>query len=112
FAVVVTVRATGTVPSAAVALSAQAPSAQAPAPMTPGAQAPATPAQPAGYAGSDTCVVCHEHEDESLKGTPHSTAKDPRSPAAAHGCESCHGPSQAPADDNTKRHIQKKQRST
>jgi DmsE family decaheme c-type cytochrome len=82
-------------------------------PRTPGPAAPQTPApaaaaQPAaGYAGSDTCVVCHEDKETSLKGTPHAQAKNPRSPAAAHGCESCHGPGQAHVDDDAKGHILK-----
>jgi DmsE family decaheme c-type cytochrome len=74
--------------------------------QTPSAQAtPATP--PAGYAGSDTCVLCHTSEGDSLKGTPHGQAKNPRSPAAAYGCESCHGPGQAHVDDEQKGHILK-----
>jgi DmsE family decaheme c-type cytochrome len=71
-------------------------------------QTPAAAAQPpAGYAGSDTCVVCHEDKETSLKGTAHAQAKNPRSPAAAHGCESWHGPGQAHVDDDAKGHILK-----
>ena len=84
--------------------------AQAPAP-TP--KQPPAPAQPqtrievvatSGYVGSDTCVVCHTQR-ESLKGTAHAQAKNPRSPAATHGCESCHGPGQAHVDDDAKGNI-------
>ena len=69
------------------------------------AAAPA--AQPATYAGRDTCVVCHSDKGDSLKGTAHAQAKNPRSPAATHGCESCHGPGQAHVDDEAKGHILK-----
>jgi DmsE family decaheme c-type cytochrome len=76
-----------------------------PAPSS-GAQATQSPPQ-AGYAGSDTCIVCHEDKETTLKGTPHGQVKNPRSPAAAHGCESCHGPGQAHVDDDAKGHILK-----
>jgi hypothetical protein len=33
-------------------------------------------APPAGYAGSDTCVLCHEDKETSLKGTPHAQANN------------------------------------
>jgi DmsE family decaheme c-type cytochrome len=73
----------------------------------PGA-APAPVAQTAGngFVGSDTCVVCHD-QDKSLKGTAHAQALNPRSPEAAHGCESCHGPGQAHVDDDAKGNILK-----
>ena len=67
----------------------------------------AAPARQPGYAGSDTCLMCHEDKGDSLKGTPHAQAKNPRSPAATHGCESCHGPGQAHVDDDAKGHILK-----
>jgi DmsE family decaheme c-type cytochrome len=73
--------------------------------QAPASQTNAAP-PPAGYAGNDTCVTCHD-QAESLKGTPHGQAKDPRSPAAGHGCESCHGPGQAHVDDEAKGHIRK-----
>ena len=69
--------------------------------------AAAAPAAPqAGYAGSDTCLTCHDME-ASVKGTPHWQAKNPRSPVANHGCESCHGPGQAHVDDDAKGHMKK-----
>src|SRR6185295_14255544 len=69
--------------------------------------ATASAAPPPGYAGSDTCTVCHEDKQATLKGTPHGQASNPRSPEAAHGCESCHGPGQAHVDDDAKGHIKK-----
>ena len=95
FAIVLTVRATGDVaalsPGAAQATTAK----------------PAPPPPQAGYVGSDTCITCHDPEGASMKGTGHAQAKNPRTPAAMHGCESCHGPGQAHVDDDAKGHIKK-----
>jgi DmsE family decaheme c-type cytochrome len=63
--------------------------------------------QDAGYVGTDTCITCHQDKENSLKGTPHSEAANPRTPAATHGCESCHGPGKAHVDDDAKGHIRK-----
>jgi hypothetical protein len=52
----------------------------------------------AGYAGPDTCVVCHEDKATQLAATQHGRAANPRTPAAAQSCETCHGPGQAHAD--------------
>lgn len=61
---------------------------------------PPTPAagtsQPNDYAGEDTCLVCHE--GRAYTGTRHALKAIPRSPAATHGCESCHGPGKAHAE--------------
>jgi len=103
-AAVVTVRATGAI------ASAPPQAAQAPAPaagQTPGTSQPPPGAPAAGYVGSDTCTTCHTTEQDSLKGTAHAQAKNPRSPAATHGCESCHGPGEAHVNDDAKGHINK-----
>ncbi len=95
----------GSLPDSGIAT--QAPAAQAPAPQTPPPQTPAPQPSAAGYAGTDTCVVCHEQQGNSLRGTPHGLAANPRSPAATRGCESCHGPGQAHVDDDAKGNIVK-----
>jgi DmsE family decaheme c-type cytochrome len=82
------------VAGAAAIFAAQSPRAQAPPPTLP------------GYVGSDTCLACHA-EGDSLKGTPHAQAKNPRTPEATQGCESCHGPGQGHVDDDAKGHIRK-----
>jgi DmsE family decaheme c-type cytochrome len=66
-------------------------------------QAAAQPAQPAqqGYVGTETCVTCHEGFDTTINATRHGFVRDPRTPAAAQGCESCHGPGEAHAQDPT-----------
>jgi DmsE family decaheme c-type cytochrome len=69
----------------------------------PAAQQAAAPAS--GYVGEETCLTCHEDRAKGYHGSAHSRAKDPRTPAAAKGCESCHGPGQAHVDgggDKTK----------
>jgi DmsE family decaheme c-type cytochrome len=48
------------------------------------------------YVGEDTCLACHE--DRSYRGTLHALAFNERTPAANHGCESCHGPGKAHAE--------------
>ena len=55
------------------------------------------PAQPAGYVGEATCLSCHDDKGPQLATTPHGRKQDPRSPASAMSCESCHGPGQAHA---------------
>jgi DmsE family decaheme c-type cytochrome len=96
-AVAITVRVAGEIPSNPVRRSAL------PAPQAQAAQTPAAPAT--GYAGSDTCVTCHTEQGDTLKGSKHAQEKNPRSPAATQGCESCHGPGQAHVDDDAKGHM-------
>src|SRR5688572_7590594 len=86
-------------PATAAAANQAAPTQSAPAQPAPGQPAPLQP----GYAGSDTCVICHEVG--GLTGTKHGQALDRRTPAAQHGCESCHGPGQAHVDDDNKGNI-------
>ena len=61
------------------------------------AQTPA-PAQ-SGYLGSEACVVCHENYDKTIEATKHGFKGNALAPASKQGCESCHGPGEAHAQD-------------
>jgi DmsE family decaheme c-type cytochrome len=52
---------------------------------------------PQGYAGSDVCMACHGEVADHLANTPHGSKAFER--LAAHGCESCHGPAAAHAEN-------------
>jgi DmsE family decaheme c-type cytochrome len=78
-----------------------------PPPATAAAPTPAQTQPAAGFVGDETCLTCHSDKSESLKGTAHAQALNPRSPAAAQGCESCHGPGQAHVDDDAKGNMRK-----
>jgi len=67
------------------------------------AAAPARGQTPGDYAGEQTCLTCHE--SQNYKGSAHALTSNSRTPAATHGCESCHGPGRAHAEsggDTTK----------
>jgi DmsE family decaheme c-type cytochrome len=74
-----------------------------PGPAAPGpARANALEQQPApasGYAGSETCIVCHENYDKTIEVTKHGFKANALAPAAKEGCESCHGPGEAHTQD-------------
>lgn len=55
------------------------------------AQSVQNPVQsPGDYVGEDTCLTCHE--GQAYTGTLHALKSNVKTPAATHGCESCHGP--------------------
>jgi DmsE family decaheme c-type cytochrome len=51
---------------------------------------------PGAYVGEATCLTCHD--SQNYKGTAHALTTNARTPAATHGCESCHGPGKAHVD--------------
>jgi DmsE family decaheme c-type cytochrome len=51
------------------------------------------------YAGIETCLECHEESHESFLKNRHAVKGDPRTPGARQGCESCHGPGAAHAEE-------------
>lgn len=89
---------------APVAQAAGPPQTTAPvqAPPKVPAAAPKAPATgPATFVGDKVCLDCHDEWKRGVVGSPHSRAMDPRSPAAAHGCETCHGEGSIHSDDPT-----------
>ncbi|MGC2215041.1 MAG: DmsE family decaheme c-type cytochrome [Silvibacterium sp.] len=66
-----------------------------PAPQSKLAASSATPAaNPPGYAGADTCAICHQDEVKAFPNDPHSRLALEHSGKGV-TCESCHGPGQA-----------------
>ena len=62
----------------------------------PQAAAGAAPAQADQYVGEAMCLTCHE--EQAYEGTRHGLKAIATSPAATHGCESCHGTGKAHVD--------------
>ena len=62
--------------------------------------APQAPQQ--GYVGNETCVTCHEGYGTTIDATKHGFVRNLRTPMAGQGCESCHGPGEAHAQDPEK----------
>ena len=94
FIAAITARTTGLIFPVAIEAT-QAPAAKPAAPQTVTVQVTRPPATPEPIPASRVTPT----RRSSLKGTPHGQAKNPRTPTAAHGCESCHGPGQAHVDD-------------
>ena len=44
------------------------------------------------YAGSQACNQCHDDIYAAFQKNSHGISADGRTPAASHGCETCHGP--------------------
>lgn len=88
-------------PSASQATVAQKPAeapktSQAP---TPQAQGGPPPVDAQGYVGEKACIECHDEQKAGYFQGPHHRASDPRTPAAKHACEECHGPTGKHAED-------------
>lgn len=56
------------------------------------------PSDPKLYAGTDTCLTCHEEIGKSHQKGPHAKTELGNNGAAFQGCEGCHGPGKAHAE--------------
>lgn len=57
------------------------------------------PVYPGGFVRDKECLACHAREGAAYDQTRHARAWDGRTPAAARGCETCHGPGAAHVED-------------
>jgi DmsE family decaheme c-type cytochrome len=53
----------------------------------------------ARYAGAAVCAECHQDKADGLGKTLHGKTADHRTPMSKQGCETCHGPGAAHAED-------------
>jgi predicted CXXCH cytochrome family protein len=63
------------------------------------------PSDPSLYAGTESCLSCHEDIGNSHEKSPHSKTELSKNGPAFSGCEGCHGPGKAHAEgggDTTK----------
>lgn len=81
----------------AVALLMMLPAIAAAASRKPAEPPPAPSDQ--DYVGVTKCISCHEVQGKGFRESPHARQWDERTPAAARGCETCHGPGKAHVDD-------------
>lgn len=90
------------IPEPAAENFAQAAQTTAPPPATQtGRKLPAPPPQTAGatYVGDADCATCHDKQHAGYVNTAHNRKIDPRTPAAANSCETCHGPASKHIED-------------
>jgi DmsE family decaheme c-type cytochrome len=71
------------------------------------AQAPQAPPSTAKYVGDGDCATCHADAVAGYAKSPHHFASDPRTPAAAQSCETCHGPASEHIADPTNKPLKK-----
>jgi len=90
-------KSTAQQPKPAAPQAKPAPQQTKPAAAAPSGARPSSPA--AKYVGDEPCATCHVAQAEGYAKTPHHQTADPRTPAAAKGCETCHGPGSEHAAD-------------
>lgn len=60
-----------------------------------------------GYVGAEMCMECHEEQGDTFTASSMGHAIDLRTPAADHGCESCHGPGERHVEEGDIELIQR-----
>lgn len=90
-----TARASGIAPTP----TAQAAVKNSPKPSNPTHKDPPAVTPGATYVGEETCLTCHSGQEKGYADSPHHRATDPRTPAAAQSCETCHGPGSKHIED-------------